>query len=172
MCSSSSGRHLINLFDHQGETCEHWGKHLKCKCIIFEGVKGNVRHYSGSILKWYCLTQVFCLLSISLSLCTDNYIAPWFLRYKLQPIHTNLLNSAGSGKGKWTTTVHLQATQWQRLEDFIPFRLFKLSLLHLFLNLLFYTLQEAFHLIPDIWFMESEAQVGAFALDCLEMKIS
>lgn len=56
-----------------------------------------------------------------LSHCSDNYIALGFLQNKRQPIHTNLLNSAGSGRGKGTTTVHLQVTEQQRLEDLVSF---------------------------------------------------
>ena len=119
------------------------------KVIILTAILWNM----GMLLNFFCIEVLSLSLSVSassqfLSLCSDNYKAPWFLQYKLQPIHTNLLNSAGSGRGKWTTTVRLQAGEQQRLEHFISFRLFKHSPLYLFHNIL-YALEETFNL----WYM-------------------
>ncbi len=148
LCSFSSC-HRVSLFYHQRETCEHGEKLLNWTYLLWR-CNGECQVLLRQHFKNDTTWLRFSVSAQFLSLCTDNSIAPWFLQYKLQPIHTNLLNSAGLGRGKWTTTVRLPATEQQRLEDFIPFRLFKLSTLHLFLNLL-YTPEEAFHLMPDIW---------------------
>lgn len=64
------------------------------------------------------------------SFCTNNYTALCFLQLKLQAIHNNLMSSAGLASRKWSTTLHLQATQQQRLEHISSFSLFKVSGTH------------------------------------------
>lgn len=65
---------------------EYWGKssELNARCLI---------------LPWQHFKMILPRFP-GFSLCTDNCVALWFLQCKLQPIHTNLLNSAGSGKKK------------------------------------------------------------------------
>lgn len=61
----------------------------------------SLQHFTMIVLDSGFLSPQF------LPLCSDNYKAPRFLEYELQPFQTHLQNSAGPGREKWTTAVPL-----------------------------------------------------------------